>query len=193
MAIVGAVDSGVSDQGIKPMLGGIGEDKIVTVFNPLTDDFQFKHSRSVAQAVPLTREAQVAEEKGGLSMRKEQGSVGHYAQFWVLEAGKSKKLPGDIAQKAVQDLTTYILMHRAGKGRPKMVADAFARSEVEKEIILSVEDSVNVLNTISADEYSKKQVESLNRENKSIEEPPNPPPGQGVSFATKPTAGRTPK
>lgn len=172
----------------KAMLAGFGEDKIVTVYNPLTSDFRFQHARTTTQAAPLTKEQQFAEEKAGLSMRKEANSVAHYAQFWILKAGESKNLPGDIAQKAVQDLVTYILMQRAGKGKPKNVADGYARAQVEKEIVVAVHDNVTFFNSMKPEEYSQKQVEKLNEstDKESPVEPPDPPPGQGVSFTNEP-------
>ena len=64
MATVGVSDDVVGaplpeeQQAYKPMLTGMGGDKVVSVFNPLTSDFRFQHARSVIQAAPLTADQQ---------------------------------------------------------------------------------------------------------------------------------------
>lgn len=208
MPTVGIPDESVVDNNIvgaplpqeqaewKPQLAGFGEDKVVTVFNPLPNDFRFQHARSVVQGAPLDKDRTFAEEKAGLSMRKEQQPMAHYSQYWILKAGESKNLPGDIAQKAVQDLVTYILMNRAGKGNPKNVADGYARGEVEKEIILAVHDSVAFMEGLNPVEKTQAQVDKLNpvqETQEPTEEPPNPPPGQGVSYESNRASGKTAK
>lgn len=176
----------------KPMLAGFGEDKVVTIHNPLTSDFRFQHARSTVQGAPLSPEAQVAQEKGGLSMKKDGSPVAHYSQYWILKAGETKNLPGDIAQKAVQDLTTYILMNRAGKGQPKNVADGFARSQVEKEIVVSVSDNVTFFNQVTPEEYTTAQMDKLNPETpeKPVEAPK---PGEGTNYEPNRTSSKASK
>ncbi len=146
----------------KPMLAGFGPEKIVTVFNPLPSDFRFQHARSMVQQAPLTKNQQFAEEKG-LSMRKDSNSVAHYSQYWILKSGEHKNLPGDIAQKAVQDLVNYILMSRAGKGQPKNVADGHARAVVEREVVIAIHDNVAFMNdTIAPEKAAENEVAALN-------------------------------
>lgn len=204
--VVGVADSGNNVVGAplaqdtqewKPRLAGKGPETVVTVFNPLTNDFRFQHARSVTQPAPLSKEAQIAEEKGGLSMAKDMGQTqAHYSQYWILKAGESKNLPGDIAQKAVQDLITYILMSRAKKGEPKNVADGYARAEVEKEIVIAVHDNTTFMNSLTPEEATNQEVSKLNPTAPPLEEPAkepeNPEPGKGVKYDVPSPTSRKP-
>lgn len=174
----------------RPMLEGFGPDKVVTVYNPLPNDFRFQHARSINQPAPLDADRKYAEEKAGISLRKDMNQgVSHYSQYWVLKAGESKNLPGDIAQKAVQDLVNYILMKRAGKGQPKNVADGYARAEVEKEVVLATSDNVTFMNATAPQDVisqTKQEVENLNPPAPvEAEQPQDPAPGQGVTYDAK--------
>lgn len=176
----------------KPALAGFGPEKVVTVFNPLSSNFRFQHARSVVNNQPLTPEHLELERKVGTPIRRDDMSPGlsHYSQYWILEAGKSKNLPGDIAQKAVQDLVNYILMSRAGKGQPKNVSDGYARAQVEKEIILNTSDNITFMNsTVPQDvaDVTKQEIENLNPSApESIPDetvaPADPPKGKGVTY-----------
>lgn len=180
----------------RAMLAGFGEDKVVTVFNPLSQDFRFQHARSITQAAPMSEEQRKVQDKLGFPIGKESNTMTHYSQYWVLKAGESKNLPGDIAQKAVQDLVNYILMSRAGKGRPKNVADGFARSQVEKEVVIAVHDNVSFFNSMSPQEYTDQQVNKLNgapAATPPAEEQPDPAPGQGANFEPNRPSAKAPK
>lgn len=171
----------------KAALAGFGPEKVVTIFNPLPNDFAFVHARSVTQNATLTPEQMETERKIGAPIRKDDLSpqLAHYAQRWILKAGESKNLPGDIAQKAVQDLVNYILMERAGKGRPKNVADGFARQQVEKEIILNTQDNVTFANSMPIPERTQTEVENLNPAPplpEPAKEPETPAPGTGTNY-----------
>lgn len=205
--IVGVADTGTNEENIvgaslpqdttdwKPRLAGKGGDVVVAVFNPLTSDFRFQHARSVTEAAPLTKEQQFAQDKG-LSMTKDQNPQKHYSQYWILKAGETKNLPGDIAQKAVQDLTSYILMSRSKKGEPKNVADGYARKEVEDEIIVSVQDNVSYMNSLSPQDATSNEIDRLNP-TLTPEEPkapvPDPKPGEGVHFDSNTTSPKPAK
>lgn len=144
----------------KSQLNGLGPDKVVAVFNPLTTDFRVQYARQLTQAAPLSPGAQFTRDKTGLDLSKEQGVQGHAVQYHILKAGKTENLPGDVAQVAVRQLRNYILTTRAGKGNVKRTADPVAQMETEKEIILSVTDNTVFFN----------------------QPVPDPPPGEGVSY-----------
>lgn len=156
----------------KSVLQGAGPDKVVTVFNPLTADFRVQYARQLVQPPTLSPGAQLAKDKAGLDLSKEQGVQGHAVQYHVLKAGKSENLPGDIAQIAVRQLRNHILTSRPGKGNVKRTADPVAQMEVEKEIVLNITDNTTFFN-------------------QSQEPTSDPPPGEGRSYqpSTKVTSG----
>lgn len=148
-----------------PQLAGMGPEKTAGVFNPLQKDFRVIYARDLAVAPTPSPGMAFAREKG-MDLSKRGTPVEHRNQAIILKSGETVNLPADIAQKVVQDLTTYILGERTGH---KRTADPFSRGEVEKEIIMYVKNTNDILN-ISVEP---------------VEKPPNPPPGQGVSFEPK--------
>jgi hypothetical protein len=171
----------------KPALSGMGMEKTIAVFNPLKDDFRVQYARSVASMPGVDPGIQFAREKAGLPLEKSTPQK-HVVQYTILPAGQTTNLPGDIAQKAVQDLITYILSVR-NKAR---VADPHARSEVEKEIVISIKNTVEFMNRVSPEEFTQSQLDKFNPETPTVEPveapqdtktaAPDPAPGQGVSF-----------
>lgn len=172
----------------KGLLDGVGEDKVVAVFNPLPQAFRVQYARTGPQPVSMTAERKFAQDKG-IDTNKDSTTVGHSVHYLVLGAGETKNLPGDIAQIAVRQLVTYMLMNR-NKGKSNYgVADQFQRNEVEKEIVINVVDNMTFMQRQTAEEYTEKQLTDLNPvlpvvESKATkpQEVPDPPPGQGVSF-----------
>lgn len=164
----------------KPALNGMGMEKTVVVHNPLKDDFRVQYARSVAAMPGLNPGLEYAREKAGLPLGKSNPQK-HVINHIVLKAGQTVNLPGDIAQKAVQDLITYIL----GVRDKKKISDPHAREEVEKELIISIKDTSEFLNRPTVEEFTEKQLADLNPEpvqEKEENSIPNPPPGQGVSY-----------
>jgi len=167
----------------KPALSGYGMEKTVAVFNPLQDDFRVQYARSVATVPGQDPNRQFARERG-LPLDKAAPQT-HVVNYITLKAGQTINLPGDIAQKAVQDLTTYIISTQ-NKSR---IADPNTRAKVEKELIISVKDTADFMNRPTVEEFTEKQLQELNPEPQK-EEPtevtskdvPNPPPGQGVNY-----------
>lgn len=169
-AVVGAPEPTASVD-YKPRLEGFGPDKIVTVYNPLTQDFRVQYARQLAVQPTLSPGAQLARDRAGIDLSKAQGIQGHAVQYHVLKAGKTENLPGDIAQIAVRQLVNYILTTRPGKGNNKMTADPQSRKDVEQEIIIAVADSTSFFNQQAPVD----------------EEVPNPPPGTGANYEPKPS------
>jgi hypothetical protein len=167
---------------ILPMLSGFGEDKVVSVFNPLPQDFRVQYARSLVQPAPLTDAQKFARDKAGLDLSKEQNPMAHTQQFLVLKSGKTINLPGDIAQVAVRQLVTHIIMVRAGKGNVKPISDPYARRAVEQDVIQGITDNVTFMNRISANDYTDKQIEDLN---KPLKVEPDEPTGKSPSPTKK--------
>jgi len=157
-----------------PTLSGMGPEKTVAVFNPLSNDFRVIYTRSEVGQSGVSPELAFVRDRTGLDLSKRAQPQNHRTHTIILPAGQTINLPGDIAQKAVQDLITYILGIRTGH---KRTADSFSRGAVENEIIMSVKDTTEFLNF----------KEDVLEEPKSKLPPvpttvPDPPPGQGVSY-----------
>ncbi len=174
---------------VKPLLEGAGESMIVSVHNPLSQDFRVQYARSVVQGgadTPyLTQEEKAVLEKGGIAPRKDQNPQAHAVQYLVLKSGQTINLPGDIAQIAVRQLVNYMIQVRA-KGKSVVpLSDPVTRRQAEDEVVLNVNNSIEFFNKPSAEEYTDAQLKSINQKAdgvKSSEPAPDPPPGQGVSY-----------
>lgn len=162
------------------MLDGLGENTIVAIFNPLSHPFRVQYARTLASNTSKSDDRRKVEEKLGTTLDKDMNSsVGHAVQYHVLKAGQTENLPGDIAQLAVRQLVTYILFQRNKDKNSYMIADPHARSEVEKEIVIRIQDNVSFFNQQTTEEYTNKQIDELNPD----KEPAlNPPPGQGSTY-----------
>ncbi len=177
---------------IRPMLEGKGESVIVAVHNPLSADFRVQYARSIVQGAAPSREQQFAREKAGLDLSKEQNPQAHAIQYLVLKSGKTINLPGDIAQNAVRQLVNYIIQS-ANKGKSSMpLADAFARHEVEQQVIINVSDNLTFFNPGTPEQKTEAKLEELNPTPPPSDLPnsdpkvTNPPPGKGVSYEPGP-------
>lgn len=158
MATVGFTEE-VETVADKPILEGLGESVIVEIFNPLSDTFRAKFSRSLPQAPNLSEQDRRVAEIGGIDVRKDGGAVGHTsAQYIEIPAGKTLKLPGDIAQIVVRQMTTYIIQQRGNKS---LVSDPAKRREVEEEVIVNYK-SVLQNQVLKPEEQFQKQLDEIN-------------------------------
>lgn len=170
------------------MLDGLGEDMVVALHNPLSQDFRVQYARSLVASPSLSREEVETRDRAGMPRMKDQNPMQHTIQFMTLKAGETKNLPGDIAQIAGRKLVTYILMAQAGKGSAKMVADKHARRQVEEQIVEKVTSRMDFMNLppeLSNQELTEKEITALNVSPIQPVEPeviPDPPPGTGVTF-----------
>lgn len=163
----------------QPTLSGMGPEKTVAIFNPLSDDFRVIYSRSLAAQANETPEMQFAREKSGLDLSKRSQVQEHRTQAIVLKAGQTINLPGDIAQKAVQDLITYILGVRTGH---KRTADPYSRGEVEKEIIISIKNTTDFLNTPEPEDVLPEIKVEVSKPRGRPPKVTDPAPGSGSNY-----------
>ena len=173
-----------------PMLEGMGEDRVVAVYNPLDQDFRVQYARSRVTPLVKTSEQQRVEERLGFPLNNpDHKPLTHSVQFHILKAKQTENLPGDIAQIAVRQLVSHILMSQAKKGKPKLIADPFARMQTEKQIVKNVTSAMEFFNQstapVSVEEATKSQIEAMNQPK---EPAPDPPPGQGVNYQPSPNA-----
>lgn len=126
---------------IKPQLEGATEYEVVTILNPLTDDFQVR----VAQDVPVNMPVEIRSKTGliqsdkdvvsnyGINLKNpDHKAVKYIYNDTIIPAGQTMNFRGDQAQVVVKQLVAEI-MQREGKAR--MLADPVARAEVESRII----------------------------------------------------------
>lgn len=165
-------------------LAGLGEGTVVTVHNPLPQDFRVQYARSVIQPFAEKESEKFAREKANLEIGKDQGQTNaHAVQYLVLKAGQSMNLPGDIAQIAVRQLVTYMIGADHQGQATKPIADPYQRAEYEKRIVLSVKNAADFMNTINQtpQEKTDKQLEDLNPP-KEEDKVPDPAPGTGTNY-----------
>lgn len=175
------------------MLAGLGEDIVVTVHNPLPNDFRIQYARTLAQPLNVSRERQMARmrpedrkalDKAGMDYDKDTVGVDHSIQFLVLKAGETKNLPGDVAQIAVRKLVTYILGQQAKGKSHNNIANPSARADVEKGIVIRVIDNMTLINQMNTS--TEEQIANLNKIPEDLgpapEVPVNPAPGTGMTY-----------
>lgn len=127
----------------KPLLEGATEYEVITILNPLTDDFQVR----VAQDVPVNTPMEIRGKTGlvqterditqayGLDLKNpEHKALKYVYNDTIIPAGQMMKFRGDQAQVVVKQLVNEIMQRE--KNSLKM-ADPWARNEVEQRIIKS--------------------------------------------------------
>lgn len=175
----------------QPALSAMGPEKTIAIFNPLSSDFRVLYSRSLAAQATPSAELAFAREKSGLDLSKRSQVQEHRTQSIILKAGQTINLPGDIAQKAVQDLVTYILGVRTGH---KRTADPYSRGETEKEIIISIKNTTDFLNMPQVEDVPEAVVVAPPASEPAVPKPSRgrppkqtkplapPPPGTGFNY-----------
>lgn len=138
----------IADQGVspKPQLDGATEYEYVTILNPLSVDFvglvgvsrpvnmPFQ-VRTDGTTSPLTTNESDVSRNYGLSLKnKDHPSHISIVNRVSIPSGKTINLLGSEAQVICRQLVNEIMQL---EGRSLMLADAFARSEIEKRIIIS--------------------------------------------------------
>lgn len=155
--VVGFVEE-VGSSDIKSSLDGFGESMVVEIFNPLSQAFRAKFARSVTGGAPFSDQDKWVAEKGGVDVRKDSATQ-HVSQYYIIPAGQSRKLPGDIAQVVVRQMVTYIIQ---ATGQKSKVADPFTRQQVEKDIIINTKTMIDYANQEPMDKKIDRQIDELN-------------------------------
>lgn len=141
MGVVGPGAQQAIATDIKPMLDGASELEVITVFNPLTDDFAVR----VAQDVPVnmqytakTQDGQIVNESqlnmvyGAPLRNRDFQAKKHITMDTVIRAGETHNFRGNEAQVAVRQIVNE-LMQREGNG--KLLSDPTLRSQAEARVV----------------------------------------------------------
>lgn len=129
----------------KPMLEGATDYEVVELHNPLAVDFTgivgitravnvpFEIRRDGVTSVSTTTEGDVARTYGLSLKNPDHKAQGHIQQRVVIPSGKTIRLQGAQAQVIVRQLVNEIM---AREGNQLLMADGFARNQVEQQVIL---------------------------------------------------------
>lgn len=174
-------------QDIKATLDGIGADYVVEVYNPLHLPFRAKFARSVVQPPRLHPDQAEHLRKManlGVPVSKETPQA-HQSTYLILQPGGTLKLPGDVAQVVVRQLVNEILQRT---GKKKGLADAFARQQVEQDIIQNYTAIIQATQTSDPQDSFDRQLQELNmpqsKATQTVEHEPEP---AFPSYAEAPT------
>lgn len=173
MAVVGpgaVVDSEIRPD---PILQGVGIDKIVTIHNPLDDDFAIMVgvSKPVEVPVQVSNPADKGQTKlddsylidnYGISLKNaSHQSRKHFTNQSIIKAGKTMNFTGDVAQVAVRQLVDELMQKN---GDTKLLADPVKRNQYENQVVKSVRSYEDFMN--GAPQSVPQQVqEALNKSN----------------------------
>lgn len=136
-------------------LKGVGAEKIVTVLNPLSDDFavQVGVSRPVEVPIQVSDPATKGQTKlseldvsrtYGVGLRNsDHQSNKHFTNQVIIKSGKTMRFTGDVAQVAVRQITNEVLQR---EGDSKLIADPIKRKAVEDKIIISIQSQEEFMN-----------------------------------------------
>lgn len=142
----------------KSMLDGLRQHHIVHVFNPLSADFTWYIARTTDHLDQKHRDPYV----DNLNLRnQEHPTKGHFQQKITIAAGKSLKLPGDVAKVYVKHLIDEII---AKQGKRNISGDPVLRKETEEQVILNTTDLRDQLTLHSVEEQYEQQIKDLNKD-----------------------------
>ena len=184
--VIGDLETATAQEFI-PSISGMGMEKTIDVFNPLPLDFRVKYTRSVASNAPMNPELKYTQEKTGLDLSRRGGTSQHVSHTIVLKAKTLTRLPGDIAQIAVQKLINTIIQTRnedgsydfdGRGGRKGMVPDPHLRKEIEQEVVKGIKDTMSLMNRETPEQFTDRQIEELNPGDKDGK----PAPGTGSNY-----------
>lgn len=173
----------ITDQGIapKPLLEGATEYEVVTMFNPLPEDFyglvgQNKPTvmpfqiRKDAYTNPISTTEDDVRRNYGLNLKNPDHQAKMPIQNRVLiRAGQTLKLFGNEAQVVVRQLVNEIMQREK---KSLLMADPYQRNIVEKLIIRdrqSTQEAIGGVDTVT--EQMRAGVDKLNEQNNEQEFP----------------------
>lgn len=141
----------------KSLLLGIASHHIVEVHNPLTKDFTWQ----VARPIPAGQKYQDPYmDKLGMRTAGLKSGNDHVYQKVTLPAGKTYKIPGDVAKVVVPHLVDEIMQLEHDK---RTIADPNLRVAVENRILVNINSLRTQLSTQSLEEQLNSQLSELNQ------------------------------
>lgn len=175
MSVVGpgAIDNSIERTG--GSLDGVEDSEIITVHNPLSDDFAVRVGQSKPVNVPfpihqdnsgrtssVTHTDRDATQMYGLNLKNPdfQGKQ-HFSTTMIIKAGESLNMFGSEAQIAVRQLTNELMQR---EGNTKLLADPELRREAESRIILK-RSSVDSLMNGTLTSPNQQVRDALNKSN----------------------------
>lgn len=142
----------------KSVLPTLRDHHVVIVHNPLMVDFTQQIARTVVQLDQDKIDPYI--DKAGLRNDGHPTNK-HVTQMVTIESGKTKKLPGSVAQVVVKHLIDAMMMTA---GHKSTLSDPFLRGEYEKQIIINIDDLKSTLSTKSIEDQLNEQIDNLNKE-----------------------------
>lgn len=140
----------------------IGEFDVVTVHNPLSDDWTGKVARSVPAVLAEGPVEQIAREKYGVTLTNPNSStLKHVNQTVSIKSGQSLRIPGPLARVLVTQLVKE-MMQREGKVRGIANPDVF-----QKYVDRVVVDQSSMLGEVSSESIEdklQKELDDLNKD-----------------------------
>jgi len=173
----------VENEDPKSLLLDVAQHHIVEVHNPLTKDFTWQ----VARPIPAGQKYQDPYmDKLGMRTAGLKSGDDHVFQKVTLPAGKSYKIPGDVAKVVIPHLVDEIMQIEHDK---RTIADPNLRLAIEKRILINIDSLRSQLSTQSLEEQLNSQLENLNSSN-GQEEVINEPAEQAFPDLDGTTTGR---
>lgn len=164
----------------KSMLATFNAYDIVEVFNPLSKTFRGVVARSIPVNVGETARDREMRILYGTDLRnpdRNGRNMNHVQQPIEIEAGKSKKLPGDVAKVVATQLINEMMQR---EGNTNKLADMVQRRTYEERVVLNSVKTFDEATTLSVEDRLTKQIEDLNKPDKIVKEVKDeqPFPGQ---------------
>jgi hypothetical protein len=140
----------------KSILDDIREYHIVEVLNPLARPFQWQVGRSgVDPGMPMDS----VMEQLGMAGAGGKPQTAHAVQTITLPAGKTFRMPGDLARIVVKHLIDELMQI---DGQTKLLSDPTLRLKYEEKIIKNRSDLRSTMSTLSLQEQLDKELATLN-------------------------------
>lgn len=139
----------------EPKLQGLGQDAIVTVFNPLSVDFAIMVGQSKPVDLPIQVSDPTTQGQSKLSevdINRTYGvglknvdhvSKKHFTNQAIIKAGKTMRFTGDVAQVAVRQIVNELMQR---EGNTKFLADPVRRREAEERVAIHIQSQQEFMN-----------------------------------------------
>lgn len=174
----GAIE--VTGESPKPLLEGATDYEIVEVHNPLNVDFTglvgitrpvnvpFEVRTDGVTGVSTQNESDVSRNYGITLKNPAYQAKGHIQQRITIKAGATIRLQGAQAQVVVRQLVTEIM---ARQGNQLLLADAYARNQIEKQILSPRRSIQDIMDTpLDIPTQMSNALDKLNKEDNDKEQ-----------------------